>query len=110
MKLLLDQNLSHRLIKPLSDTYPETSQVSLLQMDQATDLEIWEFAKAHNFAIVTLDADFHEYSLLKSGPPLVIWLRCGNQGKQVILDKLLKNRVALESAEQDEDVWCVEIY
>lgn len=26
---------------------------------------------------MTLDADLHEYSILQSGPPLIIWLKCG---------------------------------
>jgi len=30
MKLLLDQSLSHRLIKPLTDVYANSTQVGLL--------------------------------------------------------------------------------
>jgi len=110
MKLLLDQNLSHRIVKSLIDVYPESTQVSILQMDKATDKEIWNYAQKLDYAIVTLDADFHEYSMLKSGPPLVIWLKCGNQPKKVILEKLLLNHEVIINAHDDANIWCVEIY
>lgn len=110
MKLLLDQNLSYRLIQPLSAVYPGSTQVGLLDMGNATDKAIWDYAKANDYIIVTLDADFHEYSLLWSGPPLIVWLKCGNQPKQVILDKLLSYQLNIEESLQDKDIWCVELY
>lgn len=110
MKLLLDQNLSHRLVASLSEAYPNSTQVSLLGMGDASDKVIWEYAREHGYVIVTLDADFHEFSLLWSGPPQIIWLRCGNQPKQIILKKLLKHRESLEAAVSDSEVWCIELY
>ncbi|MCV6603997.1 MAG: DUF5615 family PIN-like protein [Porticoccaceae bacterium] len=110
MKLLLDQNLSRRIIPALCAVYPDSSQVSLLGMDTASDREIWIYAKDHSFSIVTLDADFHEHSLLMGGPPLVIWLKCGNQPKAAILDRLLSSQAAIEQAFLDDETWCLEIY
>lgn len=110
MKLLLDQNLSHRIIPALSEAFPESSQVQLLGLDGASDKEIWDFARAHDYAIVTLDADFQEYSLMWGRPPLVIWLKCGNQRKEVILQKLVENQGELIKAEQNSDLWCLEVY
>ena len=72
MKLLLDQNLSHRLLKPLTTIYPDSSQVGLLSMGDVVDKVIWEYAHDRDFSIVTLEADFHEFSLLWGGPPLII--------------------------------------
>jgi len=62
MKLLLDQNLSHRLVKQLDEHFPDSNQVSLLDLGQSDDLTIWDYAKANGYNIVTLDADFNEYS------------------------------------------------
>lgn len=42
MKLLLDQNLSHRIINSLTEAFPGSTQVSLLGMGEATDITIWE--------------------------------------------------------------------
>ena len=110
MKLLLDQNLSHRLVKSLLDKYPESNQVALLNMGNATDQAIWEYAKDYGFVIVTKDMDFYEFSMLLNGPPLVIWLRCGNQPKSVILERLLTHYDEIEAAFNNPDVWCVEIH
>jgi predicted nuclease of predicted toxin-antitoxin system len=40
MKLLLDENLSRRLVPFLAHDYPGTSQVSLLGMEQASDMAL----------------------------------------------------------------------
>ncbi|WP_424946528.1 DUF5615 family PIN-like protein [Candidatus Spongiihabitans sp.] len=58
MKLLLDQNLSHRIVQSLAKVYPESMQVSALHMSNATDQEIWDYAQQNGYVIVTLDADF----------------------------------------------------
>ena len=110
MKLLLDQNLSYRIVKSLTEVYPGSTQVSVLRMGRSTDREIWDYAQQNDFAIVTLDADFHEYSMLENAPPLVVWLRCGNQPSKVILEKLLHNREVIQQAQDNPAVWCVEIY
>lgn len=110
MKLLLDQNLSYRLLGSLSKAFPGSAQVGQLMMGDADDRAIWEYAKRENYTIVTQDADFHEYSILHGGPPLVIWLKCGNQSNKVILSKLLDNQILIEESQGDSTIWCVEIY
>ena len=62
----------------LADIFPGSSHVQFHALTEADDSEIWEFAKAQNFCIVTQDADFAERSHLYGAPPKVIWLRCGN--------------------------------
>lgn len=104
MKVLLDQNLSFRLLQPLSEVYSGSTQVSLLNMGDASDREIWDTTQREGYAIVTQDADFHEYSLLQEGAPLVIWLKCGNQPKSVFLDKLLVHQVDIEQAHEDPEI------
>jgi predicted nuclease of predicted toxin-antitoxin system len=51
MKLLLDQNLSHRLVKHLDERFPGSVQVSFLGMGEATDEEIWEYAREKGYVI-----------------------------------------------------------
>ena len=53
MKLLFDQNLNFRLCNTLRDTFPNSSQVRLLGMDEASDTKIWEYALLHDYLIVT---------------------------------------------------------
>lgn len=56
----------------------------------ATDTEVWDFAKAGNFVIVSKDADFHQRSFLYGHPPKVIWVRVGN-GSTTEIAALLSN-------------------
>ena len=55
MKLLLDQNLSPRLIKALKKLYPDSVHVSHIGLDQSVDQEVWNYAQNHQFIIVTKD-------------------------------------------------------
>ena len=84
MKLLFDQNLSHRLPDRLADLYPGSAQVRLLGMDQAADRTIWEHAKREGFAIATRDVDLAEIATLRGAPPLVVWLRGGNSSTAAV--------------------------
>jgi len=41
VKLLLDHNLSHKLVSRLADLYPNSTQTRLLGFARAGDPEIW---------------------------------------------------------------------
>jgi predicted nuclease of predicted toxin-antitoxin system len=109
MKLLLDENLSRRIVPFLQTAYPNSSQVALEGLEQADDAEIWQYAKDYEFVIVTKDSDFQELSLLRGAPPKVIWLRTGNTTKANVLHLLTKNREEIVATFLGEVVNCVEI-
>lgn len=96
MKLLFDQNLSHRLVDSLSDIFPESIHVQDVKLDRSTDSEVWDYAKENNYIIISKDSDFHQRSFLHGPPPKVIWINKGNCTTETIL-KLL--RTQLESIE-----------
>lgn len=75
MKLLLDENLSRRLVPRIADLFPESAHVSSVALLQAVDAVVWEYAKDHGFSVVTADADFYELATTLGPPPKVIWLR-----------------------------------
>lgn len=110
MKLLLDQNLSYRLVEPLQDAYPDTTQVRLVGLEHADDRAVWKYAREHDFVIVTKDSDFHELSLLFGPPPKIIWLKVGNVGTSAILELLTGRADALYEALGRDDVYYVELY
>jgi hypothetical protein len=58
VKLLFDENLSRRLVVRLAELYPDSAHVVEFDLLESPDREIWEFAKASNFVIVTTDSDF----------------------------------------------------
>jgi predicted nuclease of predicted toxin-antitoxin system len=53
MKLLLDENISRRLVPFLQQAYPHSSHVALLGLASCTDREVWAYARAHDYVIVT---------------------------------------------------------
>ena len=110
MKLLFDQNLSHRLCRALADVFPESEQVRRAGLDRATDEAIWAFAREHDYTIVTLDADFADIAALRGAPPKVVWLRCGNQ-PTTLVERLLRDRAVLFATfDQDSEAACLELY
>jgi predicted nuclease of predicted toxin-antitoxin system len=90
VKLLLDENLSPRLVDLLSDLYPGSDHVHNLNLGGANDSEVWDYAKLHGFAIVSKDSDFAERSVLESDPPKIIWVRLGNCSTEEV-EKLLRS-------------------
>ncbi|WP_353256207.1 DUF5615 family PIN-like protein [Hyphomonas sp.] len=78
MKLLLDQNLSYRLCRPLSQHFEQVDQVRRLGMEQSSDIEIWKFALREGYSIVTRDADFLDFLEHRGGPPKVIYMSLGD--------------------------------
>lgn len=110
MKLLLDENLSRRLVPFLLNDYPNSTQIALLSMEQANDREVWDYARTHGFVIVTRDSDYYDLSTIYGQPPKVIWLRTGNQTKAGTLAALLNYRQAIEKALLRDGKACIEIY
>ena len=78
MKLLLDENLSPRLVGVLSDLYPGSAHVHQCGLGSADDAAIWDYAKRNGFTIVSKDSDFEQRSILSGAPPKIIWLRASN--------------------------------
>ena len=64
MRLLFDQNLSRRLLAMLRDAYPDSVHVVDVELDTATDREIWEYAGEHDLIVVSKDSDFRQLAFL----------------------------------------------
>lgn len=112
MKLLLDQNMSFRLVKKISSAYEGVQQVRLLGLENASDIEIWRYAKKNDFAIVTFDADFSDFASVYGHRPKIIWLRTGNKTTQTIIELLLqKAEIINEFLNSDKyaEIACLEI-
>ena len=109
MKLLLDENLSRRLVPLLQNQYPGTSQVALVGLERADDRTIWQYAKNNGFVIVTRDADFEELSTYLGQPPQVIWIRVPNQSKASVLNLLVTHHEAIVCALDNEHRACIEL-
>ena len=110
MKLLLDENLSRRIVPLLEPYFPGSTQVALVGLERASDLDIWRFARDNGFCIVTRDADFYDLTLIHGIPPKVVWLRGNNPTKTAVANILIDNRDRILDMLASEEVTCVELY
>jgi predicted nuclease of predicted toxin-antitoxin system len=102
MKLLFDQNISPRLTRLLADIYPSSVHVRDVGLSEAGDSEIWEYAKANGYALVSKDSDFQQRSLLLGALPKFIWLRVGNCSVKRTEDLLRSYSAAIHTFDLDD--------
>lgn len=104
MKLLLDENLSPRLVHRLILLFPGLTHVRDVGLKQADDKDIREWAKANDFTVVTTDADFVLLAQRLGSPPKVIHIEQCDFPFRVIEDLLRRNAVRISEFEKDPGV------
>ena len=105
MKLLFDQNISPRILKILPAELSNSEQVRSVNLEDASDFEIFQFARANDFSVVTFDSDFIDLNAINGTPPKIIWLNTGNLTTRNIVELLSRNFEAIEiylNSETDE--------
>ena len=106
---MFDNNISHRVLPGIDKLFLNSTHVMLKNLDQVSDLEVWEFAKENNYTIVTKDSDFNDLVIFKGTPPKVIWLKIGNCRVSDI-EKILKtNEQTIKVFLNEEDSAILEI-
>ena len=85
MKLLFDENLSPKPPRLVAASFPESQHIRELGLKGRTDEEIWNYAKANGFVLVSKDKDFYQRALLYGAPPKFIWLCLGNCTRDELL-------------------------
>ncbi len=110
MKLLLDENITWRLIKPLSEFFSEVKHINQISSERLTDLDIWIYAKKNGFTILTYDTDFNDLSIIKGFPPKIILLRFGNVTKQNFINKIITKTDLIINFEISSENGVLEIY
>ncbi len=101
MKLLFDQNLSHRLVNLLAVEFPGSQHVRDVEMAAASDPLIWKYAAESGFLIVSKDTDFQQRAVLLGFPPKVVWVRLGNCATQDVVEHLLDHLADIIAFEAD---------
>ncbi len=109
MKLLLDENLSFRLVALLADAFPGTAHVRDVGLSGADDDAVWEHARAHGMAVASKDSDFHDRARLHGPPPRLVWIRRGNCSTRDVEALLRRNRAVLERFAADPEAAVLEL-
>lgn len=102
MKLLLDENLSDRIILKIVDLYPDSVHVKTLELTNTDDSIIWNYAKDNDYVIISKDSDFHQRSILYGHPPKFIYLRIGNSPTSKIVNILRDNFAVIDEFKNSE--------
>ena len=103
MKLLFDANLSPKLVSRLAELFQDSTHVFNTGMVRFTpDEEVWAYAGANGFAIVTADADFLRLLKERGAPPKIIRLERCDYKTRVVEELLRRNAVRIAEL-QDSD-------
>ncbi len=65
MKLLVDENISFRVLKSISSVFPQSIHVTNDSRHVKRDAEIFEYAKENDYTILTFDEDFYDLQFLR---------------------------------------------
>jgi len=112
MKLLLDANISWKLMPILKEHFGEcihADDIPGLEFP-ARDTEIWQYAKANGYAIITRDNDFNDLITVRGFPPKIIWLRTGNCSRKFTADSLIRSKETIQELLKSEESGLLEIF
>ncbi|NBT35674.1 MAG: hypothetical protein EBT03_09085 [Betaproteobacteria bacterium] len=81
MRFLIDAQLPPLLARFLAERGAEAITCRDVRLRDADDDEIWRFAVAGGWCVVTKDEDFAIRRIADSTGPSIVWLRIGKQYK-----------------------------
>ena len=102
MKLLLDANISWKLVNKLQSIFGECAHVDLIGLNvPAVDIDIWNYAYDNGYIIITKDTDFVDLLETKGFPPKIVLLKTGNNSSQALIELLIKVKPMIEDLEKN---------
>lgn len=111
MRLLLDANISWRIIKHIENDFLYCFHSKDIPINQpAKDIEIWEFAGKNDFTILTHDDDFEKLLLLKGVPPKIIILKTFNKNTKQLAELLISKKEIINDFILNSELMILEIY
>ena len=110
MRLLLDQNISFRVVKNLKATLPTVIGVRECGLFNADDYQIWEYARRNDYTVVTFDKDIPAIGSVKGFPPKIIWLRTGNLSNSAVVPLFVNRLDEFVAFINNERKGCLMVY
>jgi predicted nuclease of predicted toxin-antitoxin system len=102
MKILLDANISWKLVNKLKPLFGECAHVDLIGIGvPAGDTDIWNYALNNGYIIITKDNDFVDLLELNGFPPKVVLLKTGNNNSQALMELLINIKPMIEDLEEN---------
>lgn len=108
MNFLVDNQLPDALCNFLTAQAHQSSHVLSLHLDEASDLQIWDYATNGDWIVVSKDEDFLHLANRPGDTGKLLWVRIGNCRKQTLLRAFERELPEIVRA-FDEGVRVVEI-
>jgi len=87
MKFLIDAHLPYQLKKWLTNKgYEAIHTLDLVEQNETSDIDIIKFSVEEKFTVISKDADFYEYFVLKEMPYKLVWLTFGNVRNKKLIE------------------------
>lgn len=87
----------------------DSAHVHYVGLSQADDSAILNYARDHDYIVVTKDADYRALRLSFGKPvPRVAWIRLGN-GSTTMIEHVLRSRVLAIEALADDETGIIDI-
>src|SRR5213595_887048 len=111
MQILLDANLSYRLVRKLAAMLPDCLHVTRTGLPiPAEDIAIWQWAGTNNRIIITNDDDYYNLANTYGFPPKVVLLRMGNQSSANVFETLQKHLDDLQKLNDSDEYGLLELF
>ena len=95
--------MSWRLAPVLTEHFGECIHVNKTELPKpAKDTEIWNYAAANGYSIITQDSDFLNLLQTRSFPPKIILLRVGNMNRKTSEEILIQAKTSILNLETSD--------
>ena len=102
MKILLDANISWKLVNKLNPIFGQCAHVDLIGLNvPANDIDIWDYALGNGYIIITKDNDFVDLLEVNGFPPKVVLLKTGNNSSRELENLLINAKQMIEDLERN---------
>ena len=95
--------MSWRLASVLTEHFGECIHVNKTELPKpAKDTEIWNYAAANGYIIITQDSDFLNLFQTRGFPPKIILLRVGNMDRKTSEEILIQAKTSILNLESSD--------
>ena len=111
MRILIDANLSPRIVPRIREQYPGAVHVFNTELlPDAPDIEIWNYAREHELPLVlSYDEDFRNLAERLGPPPRVVLLRLYDQRTATVVAFLQKHVSTIHDFLMDAEAEVLEL-
>jgi predicted nuclease of predicted toxin-antitoxin system len=111
MKVLIDQNISYRIVPQIESLFDFLTHVKFLGWIDWNDHDIFMTARDQKYdAVITLDEDFNKLLLQHGTPPKIIWIKTGNCSTSKLVEVITTHGQIILDFLSDDTYDCLELY